>query len=369
MKNIKLFAYFADNLGDDLMIHTLLTKYPSCKFWYDGLSPSSVKFLKYPNFINQSQFYKKYGRINHILNILTFHKKEDFFIRSVFKRQSDKCCASVMIGGSMFMQDKLSPSDRVKLEESRLDVFPRFIIGANFGPYESDEFRKEFVGYFQRCAGVTFRDRFSYDLFMDIESVSYAPDVVLGLNLPEGNDAQSEDIVVISVIDPHSRPAISETADTYERFILEFCKECISRGKKPILLSCCKDEGDSAEAYRILERADEEMRSRIGLFEYAGDLDKALSLFQKAEFILASRFHAMILALKFHKPFFSIAYNQKIEWVLNDLHLDAYCSIVDVDGLRPSSILDRYKKPVDAEEYIQKSSDQFALFERLVINE
>lgn len=370
MKRIKLHAYFAENLGDDLMIHILLERFPQCVFWYDGVSPGSDKFLRYPNFENQRPLYLKFGRINHILNILTFYRKEDFFIRHLFNRRSKKCDASVMIGGSMFMEfSDAKPEERVAREEARLNVFPRFVIGANFGPYNEDGFKQAFEGYFQRCASVSFRDIHSYNLFSNLPSVSYAPDVVFGLEQDNAAGIANDGTVVISVIDVRSRKAIAQYADQYEIFIVNFCQTCINRGKKPVLVSFCEAEGDTRGIRQILERLPATMRADIGSYEYKGNFDEALNLFQRADFVLATRFHAMILALKFGKPFFSIAYNQKIEWVMKDVRSDAYCRMEDVQVLSPEGILEKYNKPIEITKYCGNAKNHFAKFERFLLND
>ena len=367
MKIIKLYAYLHDNLGDDLMLHILLTNFPQCKFWFDGVSPESNKFLRYPNFKNQAPLYLKYGRLNHILNILTLYKKEDFLIKHLCRKQTAKCCASLMIGGSMFIENSgIPPSERITLEESRLNVFPRFVIGVNFGPYSSDDYVPQFSNYFRRCKSVTFRDQHSYDLFHDLDCVSYAPDVVLNLDFPAPLDARGGNAIIISVIDTRGRGWDGAICDRYEQFILEFCNECLLRNMKPVLMSFCSYEGDSNAISRILALAGPDKSHRIGAYHYEGNMNEALNLLRDSSFVLATRFHAMILALLLHKPFFSIAYDPKIQWVLKDIKSDAFCAIDDIQRLCPANILDTYNHPLDVDDYIQDARDQFRSFEQFV---
>lgn len=367
-KTIRLLAYFEHNLGDDLMIDILLRKYPEYDFWYDGYSPASNYFLKYPNFTNRKPLYLKYGRLNHIFNILTLHKKEDWFINQYFRKQNHTCCCSVYIGGSLFFQNKNEdPIKRVDYEESRLATHPRFIIGANFGPYYTDEFKEAFRSYFAGSAGVTFRDQKSYSLFSNLPNSAYAPDVVF--NLPISVSQESDHTVIVSVLDLQNREELSSHTDAYDKFIIKFCNECVQREITPILMSFCEQEGDCRAIQRIVDQLSYQTKNKTKIYEYKGELTEALALFRKAEFVLATRFHAMILALKFHVPFFCVSYSDKIKWVLDDLDCDAYCKMDSIKTLSPKDILDRYTESLDVDEYIRKATHQFDQLDRHLNNE
>lgn len=358
MKRIKLQAYFAHNLGDDLMIEILLKRNPKCNFWVDSSISTSDRFSRYSNYENRTSIARKFGRLNHLLNILTFYWKEDFFLHWLFKRQNAKCCCGVYIGGSLFMQERgISAESRVKRERVKLETSPLFIIGANFGPYFTQEFKQEFYRFFRDCGGVTFRDQTSYALFADLPNTSYAPDVVLNLPLP--TKCECDDTVLISVIDVSRRETIADMAEVYEKFIAGVCQECVKQGKTPVLMSFCENEGDVVAVRRIMQRLDSDVLEQTRSYEYAGDVDTAIMLFNKASFVLATRFHAMILALRFGKPFFSISYNDKIKWVLNDLGSDAFCEIQNVDSLCPKEVFTRCSQSIDAEAYIKKANHQF----------
>lgn len=363
MKSIKLHAYFANNLGDDLMVDILLKRYPQYKFWSDTRTESSRMFLEYPNFENRDPLCRKYGRINYLCNLLTFHRKEDFLLHRLFQRKNRKCCCSVYIGGSLFMQapNETGPQ-RIAKESKKLDKTPLFIIGANFGPYHSSDFLESFTTYFRNCEGVTFRDQHSFVLFAQLPNVAMAPDVVL--NLPRMQSSQAKQTVIISVIDMQRRVDLREKAEQYENFIREFCSACIDAGKTPVLTSFCEQEGDGIAIKRIWEQLACGIQKKTQIYTYKDNLQEAKELFAGANFVLATRFHAMILALVFGKPFFSISYNEKVKNVLDDLGSDAYCGLDEINTISAKELLCKYAVPTDITEYAHSACQQFEQFDR-----
>ena len=365
MKRIKLRAYFYQNLGDDLMVDILLRRYPQYMFWTNNSSPATDVFLKYPNFENRACLCSKYGRQNHIANCLTLYKNTDFFLRKMFQKREKECCCGVYIGGSLYMQRAdQAIAQQIAAEEEKLEPDPLFVIGANFGPYITDDFREAFAGYFERCGGVTFRDQASYTQYAHLPNVAYAPDVVFNLqDIPEKSGDNS---VIISVINLPDRKVLAGYSEAYDAFIVRMCQTCVDQGKTPILMSFCESEGDPAAIDRICNHMDSALRDHTEIYLYKGDIQEAVSLIAGADFVVATRFHAMILALKLGKPFFAISYSDKVKWVMDDLHCDAYCNIRDVATVQPEDILEQYKNPVDITDYAKKAEKQFEQFDRFM---
>lgn len=349
---IRLYAYFNQNLGDDLMVRILLQRYPQYHFYSDSWAPGP----ELPNFVNAETLQRRYGRLNHILNILTLNKRKDFFLNAVRARYARKCICSVYIGGSLYMQDG-TPAYHLAREEGKLDHKPLFVIGANFGPYREEEFRDGFEAYFCRCGGVTFRDRKSEALFVHCGNVRYAPDVVLNLPALPG---KSDGTVLISVIDLEHRPALAQWQEAYEDFLARLCSACLAQGKRPVLLSFCENEGDARAVGRILGRLRLEHRVCTGALYYRGAPEEILYAFETAERVIATRFHALILALCCEKPVFAIAYNEKITNVLEDLNFDRFCALSQLSFRNPEELLARCALPEDLPNYRKMAEGQFS---------
>ena len=352
MKRIRLYGYLNQNLGDDLMVRLLLQRYPHIRFFSQSWKPIPAS----SNLESLETLQQKYGRLNHILNILTFYKKKDFFLNAIKRRYLRECICSVYIGGSIYMQDG-DAANRLSREEEKRKQGPLFIIGANFGPYREDHFREGFADYFRRCGGVTFRDRASFGQFQHCGNINYAPDVVLNLKaVPE----KPSNTVLISVIDLENRPEGSAWRAEYEDFLARLCEVCVRQNRRPVLLSFCEAQGDGRAASRILEKLGPDYRACTGALYYRGNGEEILHAFARSERVIATRFHAMILALCYEKPVFALSYSEKITNVLHDLDFEGFCRIPELKNMDAEEILNRCALPEGLESYKQAAETQFA---------
>lgn len=365
MKLIKLSAYMQLNLGDDLMVDQLLKRYPDYTF-YDWL-PGNKKpiFLQNRNFFNVEDVYsaKILGKLNRIADILTLNKKRGFFFRWVFSLIERRCCTSVSIGGSLFRQNTNETVEkRINRDKRRFSKNNQhYIIGANFGPYKDEEYRKAFHEFFETCAGVSFRDSYSYNLFKEIPHVQWTSDVVF--SIPD-RCTDENDNIVISVLGFSHHPELQFVKEQYVKFLSDACIATIEMNKKPILVSFCEFEGDSETISCVLENLDSSIRDKVEICVYNGNVESILDLFAKSRFIIASRFHSMILGLRYSKKMFTISYECKTENVLNDLGIKSWCRIEDVQKVQIDEVFSIGAHPVECEEYIQASQLQFAQLDK-----
>ena len=141
MKRIKLYAYFADNFGDDLMVDILLKRFSECNFYNNQFISLKNSLYNNKNFVSKEQLYQHYGRINHFVNIITLKKIGNILFDKIFQKYEDSCKCAVYIGGSLFMQDSLDDTQtRIEKELERIKSLPMHVIGANFGPYYTEDF-------------------------------------------------------------------------------------------------------------------------------------------------------------------------------------------------------------------------------------
>lgn len=368
MKRVKLYAYTANNVGDDLMIEILLKRYKNHQFYCPNAIPANSPLRQYPNFFDKENLYRKYGRANHLFNLLTLYKRPDFFFKKVFDHYERSCKCAVYIGGSIYMQfPEETIEKRIENERQKLAHGPLFVIGANFGPFQTDEFREAFRRYFACCQGVSFRDKKSYDYFGELPHVQYAPDVVF--NLPKGSlDVKREGKhVVISLIDVKARRGIQQYAEAYEQLIVDICEKSVQDGKSVVLISFCEAEGDGKAIDRILNRLPSHIREAVSRYDYSGDTSKVLAIFSEASFVLATRFHAMVLSLVFKKPFFAIAYNPKIQNVLTDVGCSQYCKLDEIGRQNINNILE-CGAVMHIDEYVLCAEKQFAQLDSYLRN-
>lgn len=338
---LKLYAYFAGNLGDDLMVRLLLERYPNIRFFTDSWAEESNIFRKYPNFENMEALQERHGRLNHLLNLLTGYAREDFYIRRIRKRREESCRGAVYIGGSVYTQR--TPAAR---EAEKLRHGPLFVVGANFAGDPA-----EFRDYFRRCAGVTFRDRVYYEAFRTLETVGYSPDVVLNW---KGKPELCDGRTLISVMDFRARAELLPWAEDYENLIAALCRKC----ENPVLVSFCKKEGDEAALARILARIGPE--TQVERLCYRGDMEPVLDAFSRAERVIATRMHAMVLAWCYRKPVFAVSYDPKIRNVAQDMEFPGFCELSDLHQMTADRVLKGCCLPENLEEKGKAAARQFA---------
>ena len=96
---------------------------------------------------------------------------------------------------------------------------------------------------------------------------------------------------------------------------------------------------------------------------YAGDPAETLKLFAGACYVVASRFHSMVLAMAYDKPVFPISYNCKTINYLNDLNFKG--KLAKLEQLAETSVDDvlyNYNNNIitDCSMHKAHSSEQFS---------
>ncbi len=357
-KSINIYAYFAKNLGDDLMVETLISRFPKHRF-YTERDIKNENLLKYPNFKNKEYYLNPENHRKWFRKSIT----SEYCIKKT-KQIEDSCVCSVLIGGSVFVQRRditdAQVDNRLKRNNSYLNHGPLFVIGANFGAYSTDYFRKSYETHFTKCAGISFRDKASYNMFSRLQNVQYAPDVVFGYKKFPKQTAKTNE-VIISVVDITQKYGIEKYCEKYESFIARLCDYAINIGKTPVLMSFCKAEGDETAIERIVSKSNN--KGLIKTCFYDGDIKKALQRIANAESVVGTRFHAVVLAMKLGKPFFAVSYDQKINNMLQDMNCNSYYNATETETLTPQFVFDNLTK-IDITGYEERSQLHFSQLEK-----
>ena len=167
-------AYLAQNLGDDLFIDILTKRYPNHKFL--AISKKQCKHnLKNLKVVSNSYLYRTVKKFQ------------------LEKYLANMCDVVVSIGGSMYMENNDNTRD------FSLGKNKRYILGTNFGPYQTKEYYNNLKKVFKNAEDVCFREKYSYDLFKDLPNVRYAPDIVFSMNTSNVNVTNRKK-AIISVI-------------------------------------------------------------------------------------------------------------------------------------------------------------------------
>ena len=317
-KKIYITAFTATNFGDDLFVKVLCDRYPQHRFYIDCYDSEDTAFESIPNLtiLNRGNAKGKWME-----RLQKYTGKLGFFVDFTYDAQ-------VYIGGSIFIefQNDLQYNGYFKnLYESKIrpDI-PFFILGSNFGPYHRPDFvekHREFFRY--RVKDLCMRDLASYELFKDLENVRYAPDVLCTCTLPK---VPKENLILISCIyDQNREESHSFDNDAYAKKMTELCRYYASLGKEVCLLSMCSQQKDTLMCENIRQLLDQEVR----IVGYNGNIEEILQLFSAAEYVIASRFHAMILGWLAGAPVYPVAYSNKTTNVIQDFGFSGSFSSVE----------------------------------------
>lgn len=305
MKRIFLWGYWAKNFGDDLFLKVYLDQIKEV-----NISTYILTEKKY------KKFYKKMGVkvvskdsfiYRLIYRVLTICRKPELYFLLVNKRS-----LFVLLGGSLFAENKgtlVEQKQFLNLDYATTKAEKTFVIGSNFGPYAHEKFKERYEVLFGKMEDVTFRDKMSYELFnRTLKNVRYAPDIAFEGNWK--NNKKNSDSIVISVINVEHRQELVAYKEVYEKGIADICLYHIQRNEKIFLLSLCEQEGDILVCQRIYKNLNQSDKQFVEVINY-NSIDRTIELFASAKKIYATRFHALMMALYFHKNIVPIIYNEK----------------------------------------------------------
>ena len=360
--DIFLDIYLERNLGDDLFLITVLEKYPQVNFHVFCQKDYQSIVNEYPNL--------KVIRLNKYFNyFLATSKLKIAWIQSYLRRQ--KISAYLCIGGSIFMQSdnwRSMYQDRLKMWRF-LDKqgIPLYILGANFGPYQDQEFIESYRQAFRYAKDICFRDSYSYELFADLAQVRQADDIVFGLNLPKLPKIDRS--LGISMIDLSSRPQWQAYQQAYLDQVHHLINQALAEDYQVYLFSFCQSEGDEKAINDLLSRMSQ--HSKVTPVYYRDNHKEFLGQFQAMELIVATRFHSLILALLNDQAILALNYSKKTQNIIDDHHLplEAY-SLTEIQQIAWDAWLSHFKSAgCSVDQQIQSSHQQFLSLDRLIEGE
>lgn len=315
-KKIFILAYARKNLGDDIFIEMILKKYPQYDFYMK---------LKNKAFLDNLS---KYNNLNIIDG-----EDTDEELYSIHPTQYD---AYIYIGGSIFMEGgkvyNLSEKFLKFVKACKEFDIPFIYISSNYGPYKTEEYFNLSKENFSTCTDICFRDKYSYNLFKDISNVRYAPDYIFSYDLKTENKIPKT--IGITVINLDVRNDLKEVSTKYYKWLLNSIKNYIDLGFKVYLYSFCKHEGDEDTIDYILSNMNND---NIVDVRYRGNIEEFLEKYTKMEYMICSRFHAMVLSSLMYQKMYIVSYSNKINNVINDLELDI--PILNLKNLNENQIL------------------------------
>lgn len=356
MKRIFVDVYLAYNLGDDLFLDVLSKKYPDAELTVNYVGNDYDKFIdKYSNVQR-----RKYTLGDKVLQKIRIKDTLNNY-KEIAKGHD----AMVFIGGSIFRDESYHESlykDRMRMvnEFKNLNK-PVFILGANFGPYKRKSFLEDYMNFFERCDDVCFRDKYSFNIFQNIRSVRYAPDIVFQLNLDKYKKNNRKNIIGFSIIDVTHKDGLAKYEAKYLESTVRTIEALVKDGYECCLMSFCKREGDLKVINSIKRKLDDKTNIHVSVYEYKGNLEEAFQVISNFKLFIAARFHANIISQLLDIPILPVIYSNKTSNMLKDINLDRLIiNMDDLDKMYDKEILEyAFNNKVNLEEIKKKSEDQF----------
>lgn len=361
MKKILVSGYYDQNLGDDLFFKILFDRYPNANY---TLLTEDRRYNKiFKSYKNVSTQLTNFDRIMRRLKLANKPFKLDDY------KEYD---AFVIIGGSIFLQWENWRQD-FTLRKDIINYFKKnnkkvFILGANFGPYEDEEFFKEYNNLFKLCDDICFRDKYTYDMFNHLENVRISPDIVF--NLDDIRVKKIKNSIGISIINLKNRKELCKYSEIYYKKISEIIKLYIDKKYSITMFSFCERQGDLEAINEVIKYLDISYKNNIDIINYDGNIDLFINKFATMENIIGSRFHSVILSQIFKQGIYPLIYSDKTYNVLNDLDLvQNYTYISNLEELTAEEVYKNIKNnKINSELVMNNSQNQFLKLDRYMMS-
>lgn len=300
MKKTLIYGYFTKNYGDDLLIYSYIKNFSKSDnryTLYNVLPQFKSEVFKELNV----EVYEK-STTKRILNKLNLYK---IYVESKLSSEFDEL---VVIGGSMFIEER-EDLHLYRMMSKFIEMGKEVkVLGANFGPVKTNEFRQKYNELFTKCTTVIFRDKKSYDIFQGVETISLGTDLAMLLDVKqEFEKTKNEgDIVAIVPVSLTGRANLQKYDSKYKEFLSQQIEKFQTNGKIVKVFGFCAFEGDD-EIITYLSNQHKGVETVL----YDGDLLEFTGLLAGCSVIIGSRFHAIIVGILIDAKVLSVSYSDK----------------------------------------------------------
>lgn len=300
MKKIFIDAYIANNFGDDLFIEYMVYSFPNIDFYIYGNEEFLKSIKNYKNLSKVKASILDKIRTRIFLNQPICGTKKKLITESDFY---------LMLGGSIFKESPLRLKYLKQLNRLiKIESIKTLIVGANIESNYSLGFEEEVKKLFTLAKVVILRDGGINMNLESVPSVTIKTDFLLGIN----HCLKNEEMICDMFVSVVNKKSYGEALfDSYMEYICELIEEAVKRKQKIALVSFCDYEGDKDGIDYICNR----FKNEKGLFEIINSSSGTETIqryLQSAKYVIATRFHSMIMAFVYQKQMIVFPYSNKI---------------------------------------------------------
>lgn len=325
---IYLKAFLDENLGDDLFVQIVAQRYLNSEFLLFASDEYPVNFGDNVHFIFSKDSYTKLKQKIKLYNnrrksglqrkcFPVFFRPDHKEERTIIKHAD----VNIYVIGSGFMEGgKIGIWS--KLEEWLYYKNRPYILGCNFGPFFSSQYKDYYEKLFAKASDVCFRESYSYGIFPELKNTRWESDIVFSYkgDVDEKFGRNNGKYVVISVVNLDKDGSKNQNKEEYYRFILEITKYFCERKMKVVFVGFCKNQGDDVAIENIVRNIQPEFYEQVEIINYPqNNMFYILGVFKNAEAVFASRYHAGIIGMLYGRKTYFLSYSDKMVNVLKDI--------------------------------------------------
>lgn len=374
MKKVLLLAYTNHNFGDDMFIYTICQSFPEQQFviYADKKYKQTFKNIDNLSIVKKNWLTRLY---NKLLN--KFPQLYKFNFNTI------GYSAVVYVIGGLFNEDEhwnqlvdkygIKRLKNMMWQNSYDSKTPFLLLGSNVAKVTTSNYIHQMEYLFNGLTDICFRDKYSYDTFKHMSNTRYAPDIVFNYNTKA---AKKDDSILISIwgpltsVDKFPQWEWAEYLwEPYKKFIIKLIEEFNNIDKKVILVSLCDNEGDLQACQEIKNECS---LDNFDIVNYNGDLESMIHLFEKASFVVGSRFHSIIMALNSHCAFYPIIYESKTQQLLKDIGYQGPAAhIENIETYSSKNVMQNYfqNTKMSCNEVKNDARNQFHILQRFLNEE
>ncbi|TXK77948.1 polysaccharide pyruvyl transferase family protein [Paenibacillus sp. N3.4] len=297
---ILISAYLDNNIGDDLMIKLLATRFPECSFYIDTNNSAVINTFSQ----NGNIFCHKFNKSKRYLRQFQVH---------------------LSIGGSLFnnINSLMGIVHRIlriillyRLKKNNIKLAT---IGCNLGPYKNRIGPLLTKIELQLNNLITVRDLDSYNLienFKSIKNFYLASDIVF--NYSDKKDAVENNKPTCLGISTYRSIQNKETNYSSYVFLSAIADGFIEKTGSEVYLFAfdSENENDLSSAHHI--KYISKYPEKISIIPYLGNHESIIKSMKQCDRFVSVRFHSAILCQILNIPFLPIVYSNKMQNYLND---------------------------------------------------